>query len=66
MTTPKYCVTARNRLTGKRDVITPPLSLQKAQDAKQNFGISRSSKRPYTHPKIELYPPPWELTIKFD
>lgn len=57
MSEPKYCVTARNRLTGERDVITPPLSLQKAKEAKLKMGVSRSSKRPYTHPKVNLYPP---------
>lgn len=57
MTILKYCVTARNRLTGQRDVITPPLSLEKAKDARLKFGCDRSSKRPYTHPKVELYPP---------
>lgn len=57
MSNPKFCVTARNRLTGERDVITPPLSLEKAREAKLKFGMSRSSSRPYTHPKVSLYPP---------
>ena len=54
---PKYCVTARNRLTGDRDVLTPPLSKEKAEEVKLKYGISRSSKRPYTHHKVEPYPP---------
>jgi hypothetical protein len=54
---PKYCVTARNRLTGDRDVLTPPLSKEKAEEVKLKYGISRSSKRPYTHPKVEPYQP---------
>ena len=57
MSEPRYCVTARNRLTGDRDVLTPPLSLKVAKETKLKFGISRSSDRPYTHPKVELYPP---------
>lgn len=55
---PVYCVTAKNRLTGQREVLTPPLSKEKAEEVKLKYGISRSSKRPYTHPKVELYPPP--------
>lgn len=54
---PRYCVTGRNRLTGEREVLTPPLSKEKAEEVKLKYGISRSSKRPYTHSKVELYPP---------
>lgn len=54
---PKYCVTARNRLTGEREIISPPCSREKAEEAKLKYGLSRSSKRPFTHPKVELYNP---------
>lgn len=54
---PSYCVTARNRLTGEREVLTPSCSKEKEEEVKLKYGLSRSSKRPYTHPKVELYPP---------
>lgn len=58
---PVYCVTARNRLTGEREIVTPPCTKSKAEEAKLKYGISRSSDRPYTHPKVELYNPQLEL-----
>lgn len=58
---PSWCVTARNRLTGEREIITPPCSKEKAEEAKLLLGISRSSDRAYTHPKVELYNPQLEL-----
>ena len=58
MSSPKYCITARNRLTGEREVITPPLSLQMAKEMKLKYGYFNHYKQPaYTNPKIELYPP---------
>lgn len=58
MSNPQYCVTGRNRLTGEREVLTPGLSIEKARDVKATHSLDRrSSKRPYTHLKIELYPP---------
>lgn len=60
----QFCVTARNRLTGQRDVITPPLSKAKALEAKLKLGVSRSSDRPYTHPKVDIYPPPERINAK--
>ena len=59
MSNPQYCVTGRNRLTGEREVLTPGLSIEKARDVKATNSLDRrKSKRPYTHLKIELYPPP--------
>lgn len=58
MSNPQYCVTGRNRLTGQREALTPGLSIEKARDVKTAYSIDRRScKRPYTHLKIELYPP---------
>lgn len=54
---PLYCITARNRLTGERERISKPMSHDEAEDIKLKLGISRSSKRPYTHPKVEVYIP---------
>lgn len=51
---PVYCVTAKNRLTGQRE------------EVRLKYGISRSSKRPYTHPKVELLPIPKQLELKFE
>lgn len=56
-----FCVTARNRMTGEREIVTPPCSREKAEEAKLKYGVSRSSDRPYTHPKVEPYNPQLEL-----
>lgn len=54
----KYCITARNRLTGQREVVTPPLSLQVAKETKLKYGYFNHYKSAaYTNPKVELYPP---------
>ena len=59
----KYCVTARNRLTGKREVVTPPCSKEKAEEAKLNFQLTRykRDKRAYSHAKVEIYTEQTEL-----
>lgn len=57
MSSPRFCITARNRLTGEREVVTPPLSLQTAKDVKLKYGYRNHMKSAYTNPKIEVYPP---------
>lgn len=57
MSSPKFCITARNRLTGQREVVTPPTSRQTAEDLKIKYGYHNHRKAAYTNPKIEVYPP---------
>ena len=56
MSSPKFCITARNRLTGQREVVTPPISRQTAEDLKIKYGYHNHRKAAYTNPKIEVYP----------
>lgn len=56
-----FCVTARNRLTGEREVVTKPIPQEEAESIKLKMGLSRSSDRPYTHPKVDPYNPQLEL-----
>lgn len=57
----KFCVTARNRLTGVREIVTPPCSREKAESAKLKLCSSRGSRRPLTYQKVEPYNPQLEL-----
>lgn len=66
MSSPRFCITARNRLTGEREVVTPPLSLQTARDVKLKYGYRNHTKSAYTNPKIEVYPPPRNLSLSFE
>lgn len=61
MSSPKFCVTARNRLTGEREVITRGLSRKEAEDIRIKYNNFRGSKKPYTHPKVVPYNPQTEL-----
>ena len=65
MKEPKYCVRARNRLTGEREIVTPPLSRKKAEEALLKYTNMHDTKKPYTHPKVEIYPPTVELRLDF-
>jgi len=57
MNKPKYVVTARNRLTGQREVISKPCSREKAEDLRLRYIYERRNiKRPYTYPKVEIAP----------
>ena len=64
MSSPMFCITARNRLTGEREVVTPPMSLQTAKDMKLKYGYRNHRKSAYTNPKIEVYPP-MQLKLEF-
>lgn len=61
---PKYCVIARNRLTKEREVVTGPISREDAERIRFEYTNIRGTRKPYTHPKVELYPPQ-QLTLKF-
>lgn len=52
----RYCVTARNRLTGKREIITRPLETkEEAENIKLNLYNRIGGKKPYTYAKVEVY-----------
>ena len=53
----KYCVTARNRLTGEREVVTPPISKAMAKDTKLKYANMKGPMKAYTHLKVEPYIP---------
>lgn len=53
----KYCVTARNRLTGDREVVTPAISKAQAKDIKLKYANMKGPRKAFTHPKVEVYIP---------
>jgi len=58
MSSPVWCITARNRMTGEREVVTPPITdRQKAEDLKVKYGYRNHRKSAYTNPKVEVYHP---------
>ena len=62
MSEPMYCLTARNRLTGDMEIITPPCTRAQAIDVKLKFIMGRN-KKAYIYPKVEIYAP--QTQIKF-
>lgn len=57
MSTPLWCVVARNRLTGEREVLSRPLPRDKAEEIRIKYTNFRGTKKPYTHPKVVPYNP---------
>ena len=58
MSSPVWCITARNRMTGEREVVTPPIADRKvAEDLKMKYGYRNHCKAAYTNPKVEVYHP---------
>ena len=53
----QYCVTALNRLTMKRDVVTPPCSYDKAKEVLKNYRKQSGKDIPYLCPRIAEYHP---------
>lgn len=53
----KYCVTAANRLTGKRERISGALSDQTAIRKKRELMARRARTRPYLRAKVERWYP---------
>lgn len=57
---PHYCVTAVNILTGDREIVTPPLSYDKAKETikqhKERLKES-DSKVPYILPRLSIFRP---------
>lgn len=58
---PLYCVTARNRLTGEREIISSPMPRKEAEDMRLKFAYRIGPKKPYTHSKVEPYIPQHNL-----
>ena len=50
-----YCVTARSRLSGGRDRVTPPCSKRNAVSICNRLKATVSGKRDYLYPKVEPY-----------
>ncbi len=61
MAGPKYCVVARNRLTGEREVVSRAVSRDEAEEIRFKYTNIRGSKKPYTHPKVVPYNPQLSL-----
>ena len=64
MSNPLYCVVARNRLTGEREVISKPLPKEEALQIKLDYTNVKGTHKPYTHAKVALYNPQLELFKK--
>ena len=64
MNKPLYCVVARNRLTGEREIVSRSLTREKAEEVRIKYTNFRGTKKPYTHPKVEIYTPQMELQFK--
>lgn len=52
-----YCVTGLSRLTGRREAITPPCSLQKARRALDAAKMMEGDGCAYTRCKVERWGP---------
>ena len=52
---PCYCVTAINRLTRQREVVTPPLSYAKAEAVLRSTLASPCYRRSYIYPTVSVY-----------
>lgn len=61
---PIYCVTARNRLTGQREVVTPPCSKTNAETCKLKLTLASSKEKAYIYPKVEVYQKAMEFSKK--
>ena len=61
---PLYCVIARNRLTGKREIISRSLTREKAAEVRFKYTNIRGTRKHYTHTKVEIYSPQLELQFK--
>lgn len=61
MKRPLYCITARNRLTGEREIISRPMTKEQAEDMRLRYACKIGGKKPYTHSKVEVYQPQYDL-----
>lgn len=52
----RYCVTGINRLTGEREIISPPCSYENANTIRARLMATKPQKRAYTRPQTAEYP----------
>lgn len=60
----KFCITAINRLTGMREIISQPCSRDEADAIRARLMSTKSEKRPYTQPQTAEYPQQLNLFTK--
>lgn len=60
----RYCVTAINRLTGERQIISTPCSRENADAIRARLVKTKPGKRPYTNPLTVEYPKQLNLFTK--
>lgn len=60
----KYCVTAINRLTGQREIISGACSKENADAIRARMMATKPGKRPYTYPLTVEYPKQLNLFTK--
>lgn len=61
MRKPLYCVVARNRLTGEREIVSRGVTKDEAEDIRIKYTNFRGTKKPYAHPKVVPYNPQMSL-----
>jgi len=52
-----YVITAINKLTGERDIISPQCSYDKGKEAIKKFIEQRHEDSPYLFPRLAVYNP---------
>lgn len=50
-----FVVKARNRLTGKREIVSGACSKDEAERIRFEYTNIRGTRKPYTHPKVKPY-----------
>ena len=66
MSKPLFILRGRNRLTGEREVVSEPRPRDEILQMKLDYTNVKGTKKPYTHVKIEPYPPQEQLTLQFN
>lgn len=64
MSRPLYCVTARNRLTGEREIVSRAVTREEAENIRIKYTNFRGTRKPYTHPKVQPYNPQTDMFDK--
>lgn len=60
----KYHVTAKNRLTGRREAISKPTTWERCHTLKQHYTLAKIRGTPYNRLKVE--PAAWQLVLNFN
>ena len=66
MKTLGYCVSAINRLTREREIVTPECSKENAQKVLQMVLSVHPRKRSWLYPRVELYTRHLQFELKID